>query len=127
MDVLKSYGYSNEGNQVEAVVLNMIDGMENKRHVVVIDNYFTSVGLFKKLFNKGIYETRTFRNNYIGLLLQLSETKEFNKNIQGTLDWRMHDSRELNCIAWKNKISIFLLSTHKPNNFGRRRNSYNVS
>jgi hypothetical protein len=107
--------HGNEGIRVEGVVLKMVHGMENKGHVVVMDNYFTGVGLFKKLLDRGIYATGTVRNNRVGLSMQLSNTKEFNKNVQGTLDWRMHDSRKLSCVVWKDKKSILLLSTHaKP-------------
>ena len=64
----------------------MKDGMENKEHVVVMDNYFTGVCLFKKLLDRGIYATGVMKNNRVGLPLQLANTKEFDKNIQGTLD-----------------------------------------
>jgi hypothetical protein len=115
MDVLDPSGQGSEGNRAEAVVLNMVDGMENKGHVVVMDNYFTGVGLFKKLLTRGIYAIGTVRSNRVGLPVQLSDTKEFNKNVQGTMDWRMHDSREVSCVVWKDKKSVLLLSTHaKP-------------
>jgi hypothetical protein len=93
----------------------MVEGMENEGHVVVMDNYFTVVGLFKKLLDRGIYATGTMRSNRVGLPVKLADTKEFNKNIQGTLDWRMHDSRKVSCVVWKNKKPVLLLSTHaKP-------------
>jgi hypothetical protein len=115
VDVPEPSGQGNEGNLAEAVVLKMVDGTENKGHVVFMDNYFIGVGLFKKLLDRGIYATGTVRNNCIGLPLQLSDTKEFNKNIQGTMDWRMHDSRKHSCVVWKDKKSVLLLSTHaKP-------------
>ena len=115
MDVPDTSSQGNEDNLAEAVVLKMVDGMENKGHVVIMDNYFIGVGLFKKLMDRGIYATGTLCNNRIGIPLQLSKTKEFNKNIQGTMDWRMHDSRKLSCVVWKDKKSVLLLSTHaKP-------------
>jgi hypothetical protein len=104
-----------EATLTEGVVLNMVDGMENKGHVVVMDNYFTSVGLFRKLLDRGIYATRSVRNNRVGLPADLANTREFDKNVQGTLNWRMHESRKLSCVVWKDKKSILLLSTHaKP-------------
>jgi hypothetical protein len=51
-----------------------------------IENYFTRVGLFKKLLDMGIYAIGTMRSNCVGLPVQLFDTKEFNKNVQGTLD-----------------------------------------
>jgi hypothetical protein len=104
-----------ESNLAEGVVLKMVDGMENKGHVVVMDNYFTGVCLLKKLLDRGIYATGTVRNNRVGLPLQLANTKEFDKNIQGTLDWRMHDSKKVSCVVWKDKKPVLLLSIHaKP-------------
>ena len=48
---------STEGNLAEGVVLKMI--LDKKGHVVVMDNYFTSIGLFEKLLEKGIYAIGT--------------------------------------------------------------------
>lgn len=86
--------------------------MEKKGYIIVIENYFTSVGLFKKLLDMGIYAIGTMRSNYIGLPVQLSDTKEFNKNVHGTLDWSMHDSKKLSCIVWKDKKLVLLLSIY---------------
>ena len=41
------------------VVLNLVNGLEGKGHVVVIDNYFTGVGLFTELSSHEIYATGT--------------------------------------------------------------------
>ena len=38
---------SSEANSPKGLLLNMVHGMENKGHVVVMNNYFTSVELFK--------------------------------------------------------------------------------
>jgi hypothetical protein len=104
-----------ESNKAEGVVLDMVHGMDNKGHVVVMDNYFIGVGLFKKILDRGIYATGTVRNNRVGLPLQLANTREFDKNVQGTLDWRMHDSKKVSCVVWKDKKPVLLLSTHaKP-------------
>ena len=37
------------------VVVDMVDGLDGKGHVVVMDNYFSSVGLFTKLALHRIY------------------------------------------------------------------------
>ena len=106
---------SDDANLVEGVVLKILEGMENKGHVVVMDNYFTSVpGLFKK-FLRGIYAMCIVRNNHVGLPCALCNTKEFHKIIQKTLDWCTHDTRSLSCMVWKDKRPILLLSIHsKP-------------
>jgi hypothetical protein len=36
---------STEGNLAKEVVLKMVDGLDKKGHVVIMDNYFTSIGL----------------------------------------------------------------------------------
>jgi hypothetical protein len=50
-------GSRSEGTLSEGVVLKMVEGMENRGHVVIMDNYFMGVGLFKKLLEKGVYAT----------------------------------------------------------------------
>ena len=62
-------------------MLNMLHGMDNKGHVVVINNYFTSINLFEKLLEKRIHATSTVKNNHVGLPCSLCNTKEFHKNV----------------------------------------------
>jgi hypothetical protein len=82
--------------------------------VITMDNYFTSIGLFKALLERGIYATGTLRNNRIGIPSDLKNTKTFIKSAQGTLEWRMHESRRMSSIIWKDKRPVLLLSTHAP-------------
>ena len=42
----------------------------------------------------------------------LCNKKEFHKNVQGTLDWQMHESQSLSCVVWKDKRPVLLLFTH---------------
>ena len=70
----------------------MVDGMKNKKHVAVIDNYFIGVGLFTKLLDRGTFTTGIVQKNYIGLLLELANIKEFDKNVYDSLHWHMHES-----------------------------------
>ena len=78
-----------------------------------MDNYFTSVGLFRDLERYGIYATRTMRAKHIGLPPNLTNTK-FKKPAQGELDWIMHESRRMCAAIWKDKQPVLLLSTHVP-------------
>jgi hypothetical protein len=76
-----------EASLGHSVVLKLTQGLEDKNHVVTMDNYFTSVGLFRDLERHGIYATGTVRANRIGLPPNLTNTKEFKKQAQKELDW----------------------------------------
>ena len=65
------------------VVMDLMMDLEDKNHIVTIDNYFTIVGLFCNLEHKKLVSTGTARTNYIGLLPDLTNTKEFKKRSQG--------------------------------------------
>jgi hypothetical protein len=103
-----------EQNLAHRVVTQLTTGLENKGHVVVMDNYFTSVGLFRDLERRGIYATGTMRSNRIGLHPDMRKTKEFKRRNHGDLDWFMHESRRMSSILWKDKMPVLLLSTHAP-------------
>ena len=61
-------------------------GLENKGHVIVVDNFFTSVQLFLELRHKGIYATDTMQSKCIGLHLSMKNLKAFKKCPHGELD-----------------------------------------
>jgi hypothetical protein len=56
-----------EGNMVRNVVLGLMEGLEGQGHVLVTDNYFSSIGLFTTLANRDIYAMGTARANRVGL------------------------------------------------------------
>jgi hypothetical protein len=93
------------------VVVELSRDIEEKGHVIAMDNFFTSVGLFKELAKKAIYATGTLRSNRIGIPSALKNTKAFSRVPQGTLDWRMHESRSMSSVLWKDKKLVLLLST----------------
>jgi hypothetical protein len=41
--------------------------IEGKGHVIAMDNFFTTVGLFQELAEKTIYATRTLRSKPVGM------------------------------------------------------------
>jgi hypothetical protein len=86
--------------------------LEGKRHCVVMDNYFSSISLFKDLVSKGIYATGTVRSNRIGLPSHLKSTKAWKRCEHGHIEWAMHESREMCSVMWKDKCPVLLLSTH---------------
>jgi hypothetical protein len=68
------------------VVTELSRDIERKGHVIAINNFFSSIGLFKKLAEKAIYATGTMRSNRIGISSTLKNTKAFSRMPQGTLD-----------------------------------------
>ena len=111
----ENLGMGGDANLAKRVVLNMVHGLENKSHVLIMDNYFNSIALFQNLLERGIYATGIMKNNRVGLPHFLCNTKECHKNVQGTFDWQMHESRSLSCVVWKDKRPVLLLSNHsKP-------------
>jgi hypothetical protein len=65
-----------ESKLAHEVVLKMVSGLEGKGHLLVMDNYFSSIGLFQDLLSRGIYATSTMRTNRIGLPTDLKNTKD---------------------------------------------------
>jgi hypothetical protein len=57
------------------VVMNLLHGLVDKEHCVVMDNFFTSIPLFRVLASKGIYATGTIKSNRIGLYSHLKNTR----------------------------------------------------
>ena len=54
-------------NLAHQVVMDLTASLDNKGHVITMDNFFTSVGLFCGLECCGIYGTGTMGSNCIGL------------------------------------------------------------
>ena len=65
-----------EPRQVHEVVLGLCGDLHDN-HVMVCDNFFSSVGLFMELKDVGIYATRTMRANRVELPLELKNTHAF--------------------------------------------------
>lgn len=101
-----------ESNLAFEVVTKLLDGLHDVGHVVVMDNYFTSIGLFRYLLSKGIYATGTIRVNRVGLPAKMKDTKSFDKQAQGSVDWQMHEDRGISCIIWKDKRPVLIISSH---------------
>ena len=103
---------SGEGSVAYGVVMNLLQGLEDKGHCVVMENFFTSIPLFRDLASKGIYATGTIRPNWIGIPSHLKNMRTWKRCEQGHLEWTMHDSRGMSCVMWKDKCPVLLLSTY---------------
>lgn len=66
-----------ETRLAQKVILDLAAYIQVKGHVISMDNFFISVGLFEELASLQIYATSTMRANRIGLLLALKNTRAF--------------------------------------------------
>jgi hypothetical protein len=101
-----------ESKLAHNVVMRMLEGLWNRSHLVVTDNFFSSIGLFKELLQKGVYAIGTVRSNRVGLPIDLKNTISYKNSVQGTTEWCMHDLRGISSVLWKDKRPVLLKSTH---------------
>ena len=80
-----------EAKLAHNLVLRLVEGLWHHSHVIVMDNYFSLIGLYMDLLERGTYATGTIRTNRVGLPDDLKNTKTFKNVLQGTTLWRMHD------------------------------------
>jgi hypothetical protein len=77
-------------------------GLENKGHVVVMDNYFSSIDLFEELANKVKYATGTMRANRIGVLHSFQDKKHSTVGSKGK--WNGSCMTVVVCLLYYGKI-----------------------
>ena len=75
-----------EASATYGVVMNLLHGLEDKGHCIVMENYFYSILLFEDLVRKGIYATWTLHSNRIGLPQNLKNTKSWKRCEQGDIE-----------------------------------------
>jgi len=80
-----------EASVAHNVVKRLLNGQEGKGHVVM-DNYFSSVGLFIELVTMEIYTTNTMMSNQVGLSRELKAVGNWTNSPQGALEWKMQES-----------------------------------
>lgn len=92
------------------VVMDMVEDLANKNHIVYMDNFFTSYNLFKILKDNLIYAVGTVNPSR----KNLPKLKEDKKFIRGEFDWKMSDTGVV-MYKWKdNKCVHFLSPIHGP-------------
>ena len=64
------------------VVTKLTMGLKNLNHVLVMDNFFTNVGIFHDLECRGIYATKIMKSKCVGLHPNLWNTKRFKRRSQ---------------------------------------------
>jgi hypothetical protein len=101
-----------EAHLAHKIDLDLAADVRGKGHIINMEFFFTSVGLLHELASSQIYATDTVRTNQIGLPLPLKNAITLKNTPEGSLEWGMHQSRQMAFIVWKNKKPILLLSTH---------------
>ena len=94
------------------MVLDLTKDIGEKSHVIAMNNFFMSVAIFRELLGNHIYATGTMRSNRIELPPVLKNTKSYKNKEQRWMDWRMHESRTMTSIIWKDKKPVLLMSRH---------------
>lgn len=86
-------------------VIELIKGLENKGHVIYMDNFYTSVPLLRELERLVVGATGTVRRNRKGLPLG-------NKKLQLKQDQALYFQQgNLITVIWKDRREVFLMTT----------------
>ena len=76
----------------------MVEGLANVGHVLEMNNFFSSIGLFIVLLSLDIYATGMIEMNRVGLPMDLKDTKSFKNFEQRFMQWRMYDNQQISCV-----------------------------
>lgn len=86
-------GDSAEKDLDTRVVLQMVQGLENRGHVIVTDRFFTSPRLFDELLGRGFWATGTVLHYRVGMPSALHPFAKTVHLPRGRLLVKMHRSR----------------------------------
>jgi hypothetical protein len=100
------------GLQGRNIVKDLMADLGGRGHIVITDNFFTSVPLYLDLLENGIMATGTLRANRKYVPRSMYAKKITKKKTMGWVDYRMHDEGKICCMVWKDKQAVYLLSTH---------------
>lgn len=96
----------------EQAVLQSIRGFENRGHVIVCDNFFTSVQLCMSLMERGFWMTGTVKKGSRGFPTSLGGlSKKSHLPPRGTLMVKMHRNRQVAAVCWIDNKPVWLLSS----------------
>jgi hypothetical protein len=109
--VASEWADDNERRTVgEEAVLIAVRGMENRGHVIVIDNSFSSPQLCMSLMACGIWTTGIVRKSPRGFPASLACFLATNLHPRGTIAVKMHKSHKVVAIYWVDRKHVFLIS-----------------
>jgi len=96
------------------VVMDMVDNLPGKNHIVFMDNFFTSYDLFKILKDNLIYAVGTVNASR----KNLPKLKDDKLILRGESDWKISNTGIV-MYKWKDNKCVHLLSSlHSPKNTG---------
>lgn len=75
--------------------MKMLEGMHGRGHIVIMDNFFTSVKLLHDLYDMETYGTGTIPAGRKGLPSNLCKKAYFKGGKQGNLAFRTHKGRHM--------------------------------
>jgi hypothetical protein len=97
----------------QAVVMNLLDGLEGCYRTLVADNFFTSISLAKNLLEHDTYLIGTLRSNRIGSGSEVLQEKLSHGEVYGIQN---KDSIKLS--MWKDKQDVLMMSTRPSHSAG---------
>jgi hypothetical protein len=92
------------------VVSRLIEGLDGRGHVVVVDNLFASVNLFHELMVRGFWGTGTVKLSSKNLP-RASLKRDSDPQDKGNVVIKMHQSRQITAISWQDHKLVSMLST----------------
>jgi hypothetical protein len=92
-------------------VLQAVRGLEGRGHMIITDNFFSSVKLFMSLLERGFYATGTMKKGSKGFLGSLAGFLKQHLPPRGTLAVKMHRSQKIVAVVWIDSKPVWLLST----------------
>jgi hypothetical protein len=95
----------------EEAVLIAMRGLEHRGHVIVTDNFFSSLQLCMSLMQWGFWTTGTVRKSRRGFPLSLAGFPKTSLLPRDTIAVKMHRSRKVVAICWVDRKPVFLIST----------------
>lgn len=105
----KGTGLGPDGQLGSAVVRRMSAPFQNLNHILICDNFFTSVRLFHELLCNGIFASGTVMRNRAGLPSAMS--RPVDRSNPGSIVIKMHRNRHMVAISWQDKELVTMLST----------------
>jgi hypothetical protein len=91
-------------------VLMAVRGLERRGHVIITDNFFTSVKLFMTLLDYGFYATGTVKKGSKGFPSSLAGFPKQYRPQRGTVVVKMHHSHKICVVVWMDLKTVWLLS-----------------